>query len=1168
MTSWSDSDEFAQMCAVQLASVEGTFLGSGFFVAQRVVATCAHVVEKVDDELVIGWNGQALRARVLVREPALRRGPGAYPYPDLAFVGVETLDNPTPYLEQTSLGRGERTLRIFGFSRYTPERSVFRPEQDAEPDISDVQVVGHSGAYVKVDARHIVPGLSGAPAVDAAGLVRGMVKSGALSKGESGFVLPSGTVASFFRKHQRLLTTHMRSRPPLTRPRAGSPLHRMLRAQREVAKHYPYRLAQLTRRAAPPLSTIYVEQRTEARGPGAKPVIGAAPAPPDVISPIQMLRRHRNALVLGGPGGGKSTLLQQLVAECAAWWLRPEEAMVDAGDGEPAMGRVVAIRATATDLLGQRAWFESVALAVNNELGGYQDLGVPPEMFQAPPVAGAEWLILVDGLDEVIDTTKRRRLVDMLALRVAEFGAAARFVVTSRRLAESELIRLRSSLMGPDQVDRLGEYVLRPFDSDAVEQFATNWFRPALGERSPISPRDFLDTIHTSGLAPLVRVPLLATIAAVVYEEQPTTDMPMDRAGLYDVFVTVLLTHRNQRLGSRQLLQEQLAPHGPAAQEYGDFLFDSRLECLSHVALGYMRGNRRSLLALASAWIRAQERKRPLGVTDEHLRELLLSTGLVVSQGEDLGFVHQSFAEYLAARHGVPGFDADEWPRSVLARGPDSLGMFTFAGWARAGNDPVPVYKALLDPGRRREFPGIREAATVIEDGGGLSGGPAKEEVMALAAHAVREIRGIADRTVPALNQLLRAIQQRVPGSGVLTGLAGDARLSVTKRTEAAKVLVTNGSDVERQTGLATLTRLAYETRMSDEDRLWVQRTLAEVGGEERPHAIQRLVQTVETTEQEAARARALALLTQLDEARGAALALFRRGIDPRRPLTARLQALDAMGIVLSEFYDAEPGTQRPVDYRPGRLGFVSLAWSQPPAIPVTEQRQHVEDRIGYGGQVALSVDYAVNLDPASAETLVDAVMRDRMLGWPQRMAIVTGLHAHSPALALRAAITLAEDRRESPSNRTLSIRLLADRGEVPAALAHLNGWLADPRQPLALRREALVQLAALEPAEFLRATVARADLPIALRANAAALYGRTGDLDGARYLLSTLAAEPSRGLRARAAVWSARVSLLTEAAARWRRSTGRAGQKGKLRHRSPTSAHQTEPGGTQSAAP
>jgi Trypsin-like peptidase domain len=146
MTSWTDSDEFAQMCAVQLASVEGTFLGSGFFVAQRVVATCAHVVEKLD-ELVVGWNGQALPARVLVREPAVRRGPGTYPYPDLAFIGVETLDNPSAYLESARLGRDQRTLRIFGFSRYTPERSVFRPEQNAEPDISDVQVIGHSGAY-------------------------------------------------------------------------------------------------------------------------------------------------------------------------------------------------------------------------------------------------------------------------------------------------------------------------------------------------------------------------------------------------------------------------------------------------------------------------------------------------------------------------------------------------------------------------------------------------------------------------------------------------------------------------------------------------------------------------------------------------------------------------------------------------------------------------------------------------------------------------------------------------------------------------------------------------------------------------------------------------------------------------------------------------------------
>src|SRR5262249_4128898 len=139
------------------------------------------------------------------------------------------------------------------------------------------------------------------------------------------------------------------------------------------------------------------------------------------------------AVVVAGPGGGKSSLLRRLLVMGIDRWRH----------GHP--GAEVPVLIQASDLVEEIPLSAALAASASRSLAQFGLLDpLPDEFFPAPPRPGGRWLVLVDSLDEIIDIETRERVLRMLA---SVTSPAYRFVVSTRPLTDHELQVLGSRFL-------------------------------------------------------------------------------------------------------------------------------------------------------------------------------------------------------------------------------------------------------------------------------------------------------------------------------------------------------------------------------------------------------------------------------------------------------------------------------------------------------------------------------------------------------------------------------------------------------------------------------------------------------------------------------------------------------------------------------------------------
>jgi uncharacterized protein YggL (DUF469 family) len=328
------------------------------------------------------------------------------------------------------------------------------------------------------------------------------------------------------------------------------------------------------------------------------------------LSIADVIRQHDppHILILGEPGAGKSTLMRQL-AEHA--WDAPDRIGLDA----PHLPILVPLRRLAS---AGGALEERLNCALTAELTLTQAL--PQGFFTNwPKQTGANWLVLLDALDEV-PAELRPQLMQWLKGLLARVGQN-RVVLTSRP----------SGYKQGELDDKLfGHYDLLSFAPDQTSEFARNWF----GDKA----EQFLKELERVRAGALSGTPLLLTIAAKVYLEKGA--LPERRSRLYGQFVDIWLSEAEQ--------------HGLRA-ELGEPVCDVAKFALAHLALAMTEQpaqTEASLSKVAADYLRdavplTPERAEMAG--ERFLKVMSRRSGVFALRGDTYDFVHPTFREYLAA---------------------------------------------------------------------------------------------------------------------------------------------------------------------------------------------------------------------------------------------------------------------------------------------------------------------------------------------------------------------------------------------------------------------------------------------------------------------------------------------------------------------------------------
>ncbi|WP_239406214.1 TIR domain-containing protein, partial [Frankia sp. Cj3] len=560
---------------------------------------------------------------------------------------------------------------------------------------------------------------------------------------------------------------------------------------------------------------------------------------------------HDHLVIEGAAGLGKTTLGYQLAGRLVQGLLEPEATLRAPVSAVPL---VVPARVLAAHM--HRGWGAALQASVAGEYDALADGPLPVSMF-TDTVGGLPWLIVVDALDEIPEQASREKLLGALAARMSVPDGSVRFLVTTRPLPPGETVLLA----GP----RVGFYELQPFDAEALSRFAYRWFDPAGTAAGGLAAREFLDQVETAGLGDILKVPLLAALAAQVHESRADEPLPASRFELYERYSEHLA--RTRAAAGSAVLEPLRREAGGV--DLADWLETHRGELLEQLATTYTTVET-PLLEVAQRFLVGHAplpTRLPADWTGM-LAEWLAHTGLLARQGARLRFLHQMFAEHLAATAAArvlpETYDPDRPPWDELIRRlvlDDETGTRTLLHYLHDRGPGAALLTGLQHGSRDQRD----HAADLISQGAPCDSAQLDaslahvEERVLVGAWGAWRLRGMAGLTrhrsvCDWLRRLLahdavtphvkitivgllrgRAADAQQQGIALLTGWTAEAQPPSIRRAAAAALARFGGEHHVR--AVAVFHGLATDPSGDPNERIQAAEQWAQLGGEQRTRA-------------------------------------------------------------------------------------------------------------------------------------------------------------------------------------------------------------------------------------------------------------------------------------------------------------------------------------------
>ncbi|KOV17084.1 hypothetical protein ADK60_27485 [Streptomyces sp. XY431] len=536
----------------------------------------------------------------------------------------------------------------------------------------------------------------------------------------------------------------------------------------------------------PPVSELYVRQQVRGASGDTE---AAQAAPAEVVFDAD----SSICVLLGGPGGGKSTLLRHHLIEAAAHLLRGE-----------AGAETVPVLVNAAALTGTAVLPQAIADAVADDLAPYALLDRPAaELFRLPPLPGGRWLVLVDGLDEVANSWARGRVLNLIATATRSATAPWRFVVATRPLPNSDLDMLGSGVPCLE---------LQQFEAADVALYARRWFRGT--DNSERNIEAFISALWESGLGTLARTPLMAAMLCRLHQAAPDRQLPTGRSEVYRSFVEMLYyqnTHKRIARTHAEAVRNLAAryqnpPDIRAAEALAEHVRDTLPALVNALAYERITGNPTPAIELLT---NRSDLARPRGIAREHwhafLGDLLRPTGMLVQRGGDFHFLHQTVLEHCAARHAA----RDDAARAALL-----VELF--------GND-------ILPDARVAEPSYLGFLVDELLTGQDVYAEAAVQGIKAAVERAI-EWGNVGELAHFLIEQaLLRTVLPHASTARGLAHLARSGTVDGPERIRAARALATLPGQFTEACHL--LLRLAQDESLDGIDRAWAAFLLTEADG-------------------------------------------------------------------------------------------------------------------------------------------------------------------------------------------------------------------------------------------------------------------------------------------------------------------------------------------------